>query len=427
MIQVLFSKARRVALPVIVGVLTHGSAGADFVATTIDFNTQTPSGLQRFDEVTGVRLTAGETAPGSVGGFAPFGPTDIAMGPDGYIYASDGFTGSILRFDATTNAPIDPPNQFLAPGLFAQRQTQAQGLSFASLTFGTNGNLYVVDAYDVTETATPSAGIRVYDSTGVQVDTLLESASTTFGRLAGSAVLPGGDLLVSDVEGAVIYRVDVVNDQLSLFASTGLVGPAGIAVAGSGEVFVADLFGNSIVRFDSDGSNPQTFATLPAPTTNFSRFPSDLVFDADGNLIVAVLGQTDPGPDGTADGMILKYDSSGALVDTIAENLRPISSLVIADDLLPGDFDGSGVVDADDYAKWRDDFGATPSPTSGADANGDGTVDAADYTVWRDTLGDSGFLPVPASQPAAAPEPAAWSLALLGILLRGRASRKRHS
>lgn len=76
---------------------------------------------------------------------------------------------------------------------------------------------------------------------------------------------------------------------------------------------------------------------------------------------------------------------------------------VTVGEALPGDYDGDGVVDALDYALWREQFGG-PGPE--ADGNGDGTVDAADYTVWRDNL-------PPASAATAAPEPS--SVAMLGL------------
>jgi len=53
----------------------------------------------------------------------------------------------------------------------------------------------------------------------------------------------------------------------------------------------------------------------------------------------------------------------------------------------PGDYDGDGEVNADDYAVWQLDFGTS---LTAADGNSDGIVDAADYAIWRDNLDMAG-------------------------------------
>jgi len=67
---------------------------------------------------------------------------------------------------------------------------------------------------------------------------------------------------------------------------------------------------------------------------------------------------------------------------------------IVTDEVLPGDYDADGDVDNDDYDVWKMTFGdqlrATPVP---ADGNGNGVVDAADYTVWRNNLGSPTALP----------------------------------
>ncbi len=55
-------------------------------------------------------------------------------------------------------------------------------------------------------------------------------------------------------------------------------------------------------------------------------------------------------------------------------------------DTIPGDYDGSGTVDAADFTVWKSTYGQTGTGLA-ADGNDDGRVDAADYTVWRDNLG----------------------------------------
>jgi hypothetical protein len=88
---------------------------------------------------------------------------------------------------------------------------------------------------------------------------------------------------------------------------------------------------------------------------------------------------------------------------------------------LPGDYDGNGRVDLDDYDAWRGAFG---SGDPRADGNGDGVVDAADYSVWRDNLGAGGAGSL--GQHESAPEPGSCLLAVLtwtAILLLRRATR----
>ncbi|QDU86815.1 PA14 domain protein [Pirellulimonas nuda] len=88
---------------------------------------------------------------------------------------------------------------------------------------------------------------------------------------------------------------------------------------------------------------------------------------------------------------------------------------------LPGDYDHSGTVDAQDYTVWRTDFGR--SDKLDADGNQDGVVDAADYSVWRDNLGQTVLAlaasaaeaPAPAlsivSEPVSEPDPLAGFVA----------------
>lgn len=79
-----------------------------------------------------------------------------------------------------------------------------------------------------------------------------------------------------------------------------------------------------------------------------------------------------------------------------------------------GDYDGNGLVQANDYTTWRNAFGSRTLLAS--DGNNDGVINAADYVLWRDSL---------AAGPGAsitAPEPSAVALVALclGSLLRRR-------
>lgn len=94
--------------------------------------------------------------------------------------------------------------------------------------------------------------------------------------------------------------------------------------------------------------------------------------------------------------------------------------------LLPGDYNGDGVVDASDYTVWRDSLGQTGSGLA-ADGDGNGTVDALDYAVWRTNFGGGGSGAV---SPASVPEPMTFFIAACTLLhtlamCRGRISQSR--
>ena len=94
---------------------------------------------------------------------------------------------------------------------------------------------------------------------------------------------------------------------------------------------------------------------------------------------------------------------------------------------LPGDFNNDNIVDARDYAVWRDNLGA--GDESSLNGNGDGMngVDTGDYTLWRSAFGNSSGA-ASALASTAVPEPAASffvTLAALGLgLLRNRGVSK---
>ncbi|MEX0642202.1 MAG: dockerin type I domain-containing protein [Pirellulales bacterium] len=92
--------------------------------------------------------------------------------------------------------------------------------------------------------------------------------------------------------------------------------------------------------------------------------------------------------------------------------------------LVPGDFNGDGSVDARDYVVWRNSLGQAVTYFDAADGNGDGIINAGDYTVWRANVGATPA--VGTGSLASVPEPpAAWLLAsaIVRILARSRVRR----
>jgi rhamnogalacturonan endolyase len=93
-------------------------------------------------------------------------------------------------------------------------------------------------------------------------------------------------------------------------------------------------------------------------------------------------------------------------------------------DLLPGDYNYDGVVDAADYTVWRNSLGSSESLA--ADGNFDGVVDGLDYDTWKQNFGKS--LPTGSAANSAGnsvPEPATFVIALLATAIATVPSRRK--
>lgn len=88
-------------------------------------------------------------------------------------------------------------------------------------------------------------------------------------------------------------------------------------------------------------------------------------------------------------------------------------------DLLPGDYNNNGTVDAADYTLWRDHLGA-PAGTLANDIDG-GPIGQDQYETWRENFGESGGGALSAS---AVPEPITLLLLLPTILFSLRTRRR---
>lgn len=86
----------------------------------------------------------------------------------------------------------------------------------------------------------------------------------------------------------------------------------------------------------------------------------------------------------------------------------------------PGDYDRDNDVTLADYQAWASTFGGAVSRFSGADGNGDGMVDAADYAIWRDSYSP------PVAEAGAVPEPAGSMLMFLVVALGAAARYRNH-
>ena len=94
-------------------------------------------------------------------------------------------------------------------------------------------------------------------------------------------------------------------------------------------------------------------------------------------------------------------------------------------DLLPGDYNDDGTVNAADYTIWRNTLGQSVAvDTTGADGNGDGTIGQSDYAIWKTNFGKT-IAGAGTGGASAIPEPAGVMLAVVALAACGLAARGR--
>lgn len=123
--------------------------------------------------------------------------------------------------------------------------------------------------------------------------------------------------------------------------------------------------------------------------------------------------------------------AAGGIVDNGLSVSGPFTHAIVGNDLvltftgivagLPGDFNGDGVVDAVDYAVWRENLGALDE--SALNGNGDNMngVDSGDFALWRSQFGATS--PGAVSN-VAAPEPSSILLIALALFTACGAARR---
>ena len=86
----------------------------------------------------------------------------------------------------------------------------------------------------------------------------------------------------------------------------------------------------------------------------------------------------------------------------------------VTDAVVPGDFDGNGIVDGDDLVKWE----ASYSINANADADDDGDSDGRDFLIWQRNLGKKAQDPPEplTSSPLNIPEPSTLALCVASML-----------
>jgi hypothetical protein len=270
------------------------------------------------------------------------------------------------------------------------------------------------------------AWFRGASTTTLHADLVLDTARTfidvgaEFGGSGALINVPQSILLIQD---GVDLGVSIVNDGIVRF---GLSFIAALTAQVSAVDFEQTEQGT--IQIELQGTGPDEFDRL------------DLTGAAslDGGLGISTLNGYVPALGDAFDFLSAANGVVGTFATVQQPNAMPtglifdliysptLVRLVVMPELL-GDYNLNGVVDAADYAAWRDTLGAAETAFSGADGNGDGTIDAGDYDVWRAHFGQSAGSGVGAH---ASPVPEPMSALLLcyglsiGAIFRLRKSRR---
>lgn len=267
-------------------------------------------------------------------------PAGMTVGPDGNLYFGSQGNESIVKYDVTTHAL----STFIDSSVLHPIGTANGDVAFApaGLRFGPDGSLYV--ALNGGRQATSGGAVVRFgiDNSGGQLSYHVGSATTiatglvqptemAFGNGFGNqktlfvsnsgisdpaqyANTPHNVVCITDPDGA--------NPVTSVFIATDsnvLNYPAGLVWGPDGGLFVVDLGATTgvgkVVRFNADGSFDRVFSQ--PPTSLLYAFPTDAVFDPQGNLLTANLGTSQTTP---YSGTITKFDATGTLAQALVSS-----------------------------------------------------------------------------------------------------------
>jgi len=243
--------------------------------------------IQRYDGVSGAPegafVPSGQT-------YSPFQATGVTFGPDGNLYVVSTADGEVLRYNGSTGAPM--PSAMNPP--FGAEFTSGAGMSGAQyVTFGPdalgnpNADIYVTWMNNVNQ----------YNAaTGALLNTFTLNTGSG-GQLSGIAVGPNGNLYVATRDGSPfdnfansVVQLNPVTGFAASATITGLTSPAGLTFH-NGDLYIAlpssnTLFNGGVIRYDPTSNSVSTFVS---PSANIFN-PQGVVFGPDGNLYLVSSG-----------------------------------------------------------------------------------------------------------------------------------------
>jgi hypothetical protein len=160
-----------------------------------------------------------------------------------------------------------------------------------------------------------------------------------------------------------------------------------------GTYFFADEVSGHKWEMDTSTFAVTNIDSLLTPNTGAITGPASYAEDAVGNLYLVAYGS----------GSVFKINTT---------------------QLLTGDYNADGTVNAADYAVWRKTFGSTTNLA--ADGNHNGSIDNGDYTVWQNNFGTT--VHTLSLGGAGVPEPGVAVMAIqIGVVLVVRRRRQVNS
>jgi sugar lactone lactonase YvrE len=233
----------------------------------------------------------------------------MTFGPDGNLYVIDSFHNAVLRYNGAAGQPMPSPGSVNAVFVPAG----SGGLSGAGfLTFGPDGNLYVASFNN-------SQILRYYGATGIFKDVFVPGASggLTFGPDANLYVASYHEHAVSRYNGVSGQPMPSPSGTGAFFVSAGsggLSGPSKVAFGPDGNLYVTDWDSFAVLRYDGTTGQPlptsgNAGAVFVTAGSGGLNQPESLGFGPDGKLYVASYSNH----------VVLRYSgTTGTFMDTFA-------------------------------------------------------------------------------------------------------------